>query len=103
VEGSEVTGDYLEQPTTEKAYLNENNVLTLVYVVKMAVSKPFGYWEYYVDADSGRIISKRDRAIKQSKGKRAGDAFAAPPDPGALVDREAALVFRLHQRIPKSA
>jgi hypothetical protein len=86
------TGDYLEQPTTEKAYLNENNVLTLVYVVKMAVSKPLGYWEYQVDANTGRIISKKDRAIKE--GKRATLAYPEepPPAPPAIADRNAALL-----------
>ena len=65
------SGEFLEPPTAEKAYLNENNVLTLVYVVKMAVSKPFGYWEYHIDANTGRIISRKDRAIKEGKYKRA--------------------------------
>ena len=87
-----VTGEFLEQPTTDKAYLNENNVLTLVYVVKVAVSKPFGYWEYYVDADSGRIISKRDRAIKQHNNKRASPDNPVEPSAAVVaVDREAAL------------
>lgn len=86
------SGDYLEQPSTQNAYLNENNVLTLIYVVKTAVSKPFGYWEYYVDANSGRIISKRDRAIKGGKNKRATpDNPVEPSGPAVVGDRNAAL------------
>lgn len=64
-------GQLLEPPQADKAYLNENNVLTLVYVVKLAVSQPFGYWEYRIDANTGRIISKRERSIKEDKSKRA--------------------------------
>lgn len=92
------SGEYLEPPTAEKAYLNENNVLTLVYVVKMAVSKPFGYWEYRVDANTGRIVSKKDRAIKEGKHKRdlpgSPDLSAA----GVPADREAALA-KFNQRM----
>src|SRR5262249_28660848 len=47
------SGEFLEQPQVEKAYLNENNVLTLIYVVRYALSQPFGYWEYHVDANTG--------------------------------------------------
>ncbi|HEV7408506.1 MAG TPA: hypothetical protein VGO01_08475 [Bradyrhizobium sp.] len=95
-----VTGEYLEPPTTDKAYLNENNVLTLIYVVKTAVSKPFGYWEYLVDADSGRIISKKDRAIKEGKNKRATPNNPVEPSAGVvIVDREAALAkFNLSKK-----
>jgi zinc metalloprotease ZmpB len=86
------TGNYLEQPTTEKAYLNENNVLTLIYVVKMAVSKPLGYWEYHVDANTGRIISKKDRAIKEGKRATLANPVEPPPVPPAIADRNAALL-----------
>ena len=98
-----VTGELLEPPTAEKAYLNENNVLTLVYVVRMATSKPFGYWEYHIDANTGRIISRKDRAIKEGKYKR-----ASPNNPvdtsatGVPVDQQAALA-NFNQRMKSVA
>lgn len=63
----QVSGELLEAPQIEKAYLNEPNALTMVYVVRLSVSKPFGYWEHTVDASSGRIISKRDRRVREQK------------------------------------
>ena len=62
-----VTGELLEPPQVEKAYLNENNVLTLVYVVRLAVSRPMGYWEHRIDAVTGRIISRTDRRVQERK------------------------------------
>ncbi len=71
-----VTGELIEPPDIEKAYLNEQDALTLVYVVKLAVTEPFGYWEYTVDATTGRIAAKRDRRIK-----RLTDQADAPSEP----------------------
>ena len=62
-----VSGEFLEKPSVEKAYVSEENVLTLVYIVKLAVSEPFGYWEYTIDANTGRIVSKADRRVQESK------------------------------------
>ena len=47
------------------AYLNENNALTLVYVVRVAVEQPLGYWEYRIDANTGRIVQRFDRRVEQ--------------------------------------
>jgi hypothetical protein len=90
-----VTGKLLEPPSVAKAYFHENNALLLVYVVKLAVTAPFGYWEYYVDASSGRIVLKRERSIKE--GKRAEDAGNADNNKNKaaaeapLTDMDAAL------------
>ncbi len=59
-------GDLLEAPSISTAYLNENNALTLVYVVRVAVEQPLGYWEYRVDANTGRIVQRFDRRVEQS-------------------------------------
>lgn len=75
-----VAGELLEPPQVEKAYLNENNVLTLVYVVRLAVSRPMGYWEHRIDAVSGRIISRVDRRVQEAK--RAPQVAPGPQGPG---------------------
>ena len=62
-----VTGELLEAPAVHKAYLSENDALTLVYVVRLAVSQPLGYWEYQIDAVTGRVISKADRRVQERK------------------------------------
>jgi hypothetical protein len=70
-------GDLLERPSIGKAYLNENNVLTLVYVVRLAVEEPIGYWEYRIDANTGRIIQRFDRRIQ--KGLKRDTAIGSEP------------------------
>jgi Fungalysin/Thermolysin Propeptide Motif len=62
-----VAGELLEKPSVEKVYVDESNALTMAYLVRIAVSDPFGYWEYTIDASTGRVISKRDRRIKEDK------------------------------------
>lgn len=76
-----VTGELMEVPKVDKAYINENNTLTLAYIVRMAVTKPFGYWEYRIDASTGRIISKFDRRIKEQKtaGKSSEEQISTIP------------------------
>ncbi|TIN99374.1 MAG: hypothetical protein E5Y03_21920 [Mesorhizobium sp.] len=60
-------GRIIEAPTVSKAYLNEDNVLTLTYIVRVAVQEPFGYWEYHIDAETGRIAEKFDRRAQENK------------------------------------
>ena len=64
------SGEFLEMPGISKVYVNENNVLTLAYVVQIAVSEPFGYWEHWIDATTGRIIRRADRSVHGWMGKR---------------------------------
>jgi len=61
------SGSILEAPTTTQAYLARGEGLTLVYVVRLAVQEPFGYWEYRVDATSGEIVEKFDRRVQEKK------------------------------------
>ena len=65
------SGKLLEAPSIQKAYFNEKNVLSLVYIVRVAVSEPFGYWEYYIDSVTGRIARKFDRRVQENGSKRA--------------------------------
>ena len=58
-------GHLLEAPSISTAYLNENNTLTLVYVVRVAVEQPLGYWEFRIDANTGRIVQRLDRRVEQ--------------------------------------
>jgi hypothetical protein len=84
-----VTGELLEPVTSEKAYLNEDARLRLVYVVRTAVSRPLGYWEHRIDAKTGEIISRHDRKTQDRK-----NAAAAPPAPQLsypLMPRELAM------------
>ena len=70
-------GKLLEQSSVITSYLPEKEGLTLVYVVRVAVEEPFGYWEYRIDSQTGRIVEKFDRAIRRIK--RAGDTAPVVP------------------------
>ena len=71
-----VVGELMETPTVEKAYQAEFNSLTLVYVVKLAVSDPFGYWEYKINAETSEIISKADRGQRRKNGSPEGELIS---------------------------
>lgn len=88
------TGELLEPPTVERAYLNENNVLTLVQVVQIAVDQPFGYWEYTIDSVTGRIVAKRDRRIREDKKGIPGDVLASGSGPAVATASFDAAVAR---------
>jgi zinc metalloprotease ZmpB len=70
-------GKTLEPPSVTTSYLPEKNTLTLVYVVKVAVEQPFGYWEYRIDSQTGRVVEKFNRAIERVK--RAGHSAPVTP------------------------
>ena len=98
----QVSGELLEAPHIEKAYLNEQSALTLVYVVQLAVSQPFGYWEHTIDASSGRIISKRDRRIREQKvAVTAEPAVQAPTS--AIAPDAAIKAFELRAKAATAA
>lgn len=61
------SGKVLEPPSTKLAYQQNAKNITLVYVLQIATSEPFGYWEYIIDASTGAILSQRERSINESK------------------------------------
>lgn len=103
-----VTGELLESPQIEKVYVNEQNVLTLTYVVRLSVSKPFGYWEHRIDASTGRILSKFDRRIQEQKrGYESTALVAVPSGPGVSFSEAVKLLkardLGLAEKVEKSA
>jgi len=60
-----VTGYLMENPTAKLVYLASQGKLELVYKVNVAVSAPFGYWQYTISATTGKIIKKQDTAISR--------------------------------------
>lgn len=51
----------LEPYSADLKYWPSSGGFKLVYDIKIAVNKPFGYWHFLVDADSGEIIKKQER------------------------------------------
>ncbi len=86
-----VTGELLEAPAVSTAYLSESDALTLVYVVRLAVSRPLGYWEYRIDATTGRVISKTDRRVQERKTAELGKQAASAPVTGIVMTSAQAL------------
>jgi hypothetical protein len=60
-------GIVVEQPTVSQAYLSRDGRFQLVYIVRLAVQKPFGYWEYRIDTQDGAVVEKFDRRIQERK------------------------------------
>lgn len=58
----EQAADMLEAPSINLKYWPSEGGFKLVYDVKVAVSKPFGYWQFLVDAETGDILGKQNRA-----------------------------------------
>ncbi|MEX0368838.1 MAG: M36 family metallopeptidase [Ruegeria sp.] len=52
----------LEQPTISLKYLPSDGGFRLVYEANIAVSEPYGYWQYLIDAGTGEVIQARNRA-----------------------------------------
>jgi subtilisin-like proprotein convertase family protein len=58
-----VTGPLMDSPSIKLVYVASKGHLKLVYKVKLAVSAPFGYWQYTIAANSGKILSKEDTRL----------------------------------------
>jgi hypothetical protein len=64
----EVTGSLIRLP---KVTLKFNHDLSLVYVVSIPVSEPFGYHRVVVNANTGLILSTSDEALPRYKNENA--------------------------------
>ncbi|MCB1041731.1 MAG: proprotein convertase P-domain-containing protein [Acidobacteria bacterium] len=51
-----VVGELLEQPKADLGYLGDEGSFQLVYRTRIAVEKPYGYWQHTIDALSGKIL-----------------------------------------------
>ncbi|MCW2308002.1 M36 family metallopeptidase [Rhodobium gokarnense] len=67
-QGAEV----LELPSVDLKYWPSENSFMLVYDVMVAVNKPYGYWQYLVDAETGEIIQKQNRATNLGEHEKSG-------------------------------
>ncbi|MGO8530179.1 hypothetical protein ELI49_24195 [Rhizobium ruizarguesonis] len=60
-------GAIIEAPKVSQAYLSTDGGFRLVYVIRVAVERPFGYWEYRVDSQDGSLVDKFDRRVQEQK------------------------------------
>lgn len=58
-----VHGRVLENPSARKVFLAEEGGFRMVYIVRLAVEKPFGYWQHLIDAETGEIVRREDRRL----------------------------------------
>lgn len=80
-----VIGPLMSLPSIKLVYQKQNAKLALVYKVQLSVTEPFGYWEYTIDALSGKIKNKRDIALtRYSKNKTRASVHSKT---GPLLDR----------------
>lgn len=78
----------LDEPKVDLKYLPVDQTFKLVYDVRIAVSEPHGYWQYLIDANTGQIIQKQNRATDLSNSPE-GAPRGSPGGP--LAEREALL------------
>ncbi|MEE4243851.1 MAG: proprotein convertase P-domain-containing protein [Kangiellaceae bacterium] len=52
----------LSQPSTELYYLPRGEQLVLAYLAQLEVDNPFGSWDVWVDAKTGKVLSKQQRS-----------------------------------------
>ena len=62
-----VHGKLMDGTGAELVYVAGKGGFRLVYKTLVAVEAPFGYWEHYVDAQSGEVVSVRDTAVCGNK------------------------------------
>jgi len=60
-----VSGLLMDNPSSKMVYLSSPGRLDLVYKVYLPVVSPFGYWQYTINATSGKIMKKEDMAISR--------------------------------------
>jgi zinc metalloprotease ZmpB len=76
----------LDEPLVDLKYLPEKQSFRLVYDVRISVTKPHGYWQYLIDARTGEILQKQNRATDL------GNEAEGPVRPsGPTADRGALL------------
>ena len=62
-----VHGRLLDGTGAELIYVAGKGGFQLVYKTLVAVEEPFGYWEHYINAESGEVVSLRDTAVCGNK------------------------------------
>jgi len=67
-----VHGKLIDGSGVELVYVAGKGGFRLVYKTLVAVEGPFGYWEHYIDAKSGEVVSVRDTAVC---GRKAGTSL----------------------------
>lgn len=72
----------LDDPVVDLKLLPEKQSFRLVYDVRLSVSKPHGYWQYLIDAKTGEVVRKQNRASDL------GNAPEVPPGNGRLANRD---------------
>ena len=62
-----VHGKLMDGTGAELVYVVGKGGFRLVYKTLVAVEAPFGYWEHYIDAQSGEVVSVRDTSVCGNK------------------------------------
>ncbi len=60
-----VHGDLLAKPRVSLLYVPRGENYVLVYHIRLAVARPFGYWEYQIDASTGTILDKTRQELSR--------------------------------------
>ena len=64
-----VRGHLFHAPKIKTHYFVKNGVALLTYQVELAVSFPYGYWIYQIDAQTGQILDYIDQRVDYGKKK----------------------------------
>ena len=78
----------LDEPLVDLKYLPDKQALRLVYDVRISVTKPHGYWQYLIDARTGEILQKQNRATDLGNEPEGPDRPTGPTaDRGDLLKK----------------
>jgi subtilisin-like proprotein convertase family protein/Zn-dependent metalloprotease len=71
----QVSGKLQSKPKSRLTYMNLGNQFKLVYKINMTVTKPFGDWEFYVDASNGAVVKAQRIDLPISKNANSGSHY----------------------------
>lgn len=80
-----VHGPLILEPSDELVFYPEEGSLRLVYLVQLAVEKPYGYWEHRIDAATGEILNVRQTVISRRPLEQSFSTYH-----GAVLNRQQA-------------